>query len=91
MPLWVCFFRPLFDGIPVGNSLYTNGRDGVESTQTSPNQGGSKKKWVEPAKDGRSCLNCGADISHRLVMVKYCTDRCRLERFYKMRKVKENG
>jgi len=44
------------------------------------------KKWVEPTNEGITCLNCGADISHQLIMVKYCTDRFRLERFYKMKK-----
>lgn len=46
--------------------------------------------FVEPAKDGRTCLNCGADISHRLIMVKYWTDQCRLERFCQMMKNRGN-
>jgi len=46
MPLWVSFFYHYFDGIPVGNSLHKNGRDGVESTQTITNQGRSKKNGL---------------------------------------------
>ena len=47
------------------------------------------KKWVEQSTNQtpkRTCLNCESDINHRLKMVKYCTDKCRLERFYKMKK-----
>ena len=43
------------------------------------------KKWIEPNLN-RFCLNYESDISHCLIMVKYCYGKCQLERFYQMRK-----
>jgi len=34
----------------------------------------------------RTCLNCGRDLSHRLKMVKYCSDKCRLDFYYLSKK-----
>ena len=39
----------------------------------------------------RTCLNCGRDLSHRLKMVKYCSDKCRSERFYINEKKAKSG
>ena len=48
-----------------------------------------KKKVNEPTIQSgvRTCLNCNRDLSHRLKMVKYCSDKCRNERFYLQKKV----
>jgi hypothetical protein len=43
LPLFILNY---FDGLLPGNSLRMNGKDGIESTQTSPNQGGSKKNGL---------------------------------------------
>lgn len=34
----------------------------------------------------RTCLNCKVDITHRLKIVKYCSDECRMKAFYQKKK-----
>jgi hypothetical protein len=55
------------------------GRDGVGLSQ---NHCSRKKNRVDPTKNGRTFLNNGTDISHRLVMVKYYTDKCRVKKYF---------